>query len=234
MTNYRLLLIRLRIHRIINPFNRLILKIGNFTRLSSWIHKHHKLLYNDYYSSKGEYNNRYDLYKYILANEISDEPINYLEFGVADGETIKWWAKSSRNKNTLLYGFDTFEGLPEDWGVYKKGSFSVQGNIPLVNDERVKFYKGLFQHTLRNFLLELKTEQKNVVLMDADLYGSTFFVLATISPYLKKNDIIIFDEFLAPQHEFLAYYNFCESFPHIKLGPFAAANNYSFVAFKIL
>ena len=232
--NYRLLLIRLKIHRVINPFNRLILKIGNFTRLSLWVHQHQKLLYNDYYSRRGDYNNRYDLYKYILDNEINDLPINYLEFGVADGETINWWANSLNNKNTLFYGFDTFEGLPEDWGIYKKGSFSNDGSIPLITDERVKFYKGLFQHTLSNFLLELNNDQKNVILLDADLYSSTLFVLATIAPYLKKNDIIIFDEFLTPQHEFLAYYNFRESFSHIKLDVFAAANNYSFVAFKIL
>ncbi len=234
MFNFRLLLIRLKIHRVINPFNRLILKIGNFTRLSSWIHQHPKLLYNDYYSGKEDYSKRFGLYKFILENEINDQPINYLEFGVADGETISWWSNALINKNTKLYGFDTFEGLPEDWGIYKKGSFSTHGKIPLVADERVKFYKGLFQHTLTNFLPDLKNDQRNVVLLDADLYGSTLFVLATIAPYLKKNDIIIFDEFLAPQHEFLAYYNFCESFPHIKLDLFAAANNYSFVAFKIL
>lgn len=234
MANYRLLLIRLKIHRVINPFKWLLLKTGHFARLSLWIHQHQKLLYNDYYSPTGGYHNRYDLYKYILANEINDLPVNYLEFGVGDAETINWWANSMSNKNTLLYGFDTFEGLPEDWGVYKKGAFTNNGNVPVTTDKRVKFYKGLFQHTLSSFLPELNKDQKNVILLDADLYSSTLFVLVTIAPYLKKNDIIIFDEFLAPQHEFLAYCNFCEAFPHIKLDPFAAANNYSFVAFKIL
>ena len=234
MFNLRLLLIRLKIHRVFNPFNKIILKIGNFTRLSSWIHQHQNLSYNDYYSRTGNYNNRYGLYKYIIENEIKDLPVNYLEFGVADGETIKWWANSVSNKNTLLAGFDTFEGLPEDWGVHKKGSFSNNGNIPLINDERVKFYKGLFQNTLDSFLPGLNKDQKNIILLDADLYSATLFVLTTLAPYLKKNDIIIFDEFLSPQHEFLAFYHFSKAFSHIKLAAFGAANNYSFVAFKVL
>jgi O-methyltransferase len=234
MFNFRLLLVRLRIHRLTGPFNRFILKMGNFTRLSLWIDRHQKLLYNDFYSTKGEYKKRYELYEYIIDNEINDLPINYMEFGVGDGETINWWAKALSNKNTSFYGFDTFEGLPEDWGIHKKGSFNNSGNIPLVIDERIKFNKGLFQNTLNPFLKEIDNDKKNVILLDADLYSSTLFVLTTIAPCLKKNDIIIFDEFLAAQHEFLAYYNFCESFSHIKLDAFAAANNYSFVAFKVV
>lgn len=234
MINYRLLLIRLNIHRLISPFNGLILKIGHFCRLSSWISQNKKLLYNDYFSINGNYDDRYKLYQFIIDNEIYNDPINYLEFGVSDGDTIKWWANYLKNQNTRFYGFDTFQGLPEDWGVYKKGAFSNNGIIPLIDDERIKFYKGLFQETLYKGLLEINNNQKNVILLDADLYSSTLYVLTTIAPYLKKNDIIIFDEFLAPQHEFLAYRNFCESFSHIKLEAFAAANNYSFVAFKVL
>ena len=216
------------------PFTQAILKTGHFTRLSSWIHQHRQLAYNDYYSPKGTYADRYNLYRFILDNEINDQPVNYLEFGVADGETISWWAKSMTNKNTLFYGFDTFEGLPEDWGIHKKGAFSNNGNIPVINDSRVTLMKGLFQHTLKNFLPGLNNDLKNIILLDADLYSATLFVLVTIAPWLKKNDIIIFDEFLAPQHEFLAYQNFCIAFPHIKLTAFAAANNYSFVAFKVV
>ena len=234
MTNFRLLLIRSKIHNILNPFTQFLLKAGNFIRLSKWISDHQKLKYNDYYSPGGKYMDRYNLYRHILDNEINDQPINYLEFGVGDGETLNWWATCLKNKNTLFYGFDTFQGLPEAWGFNKKGSFSTNGVIPKTDDARKTFYAGLFQETLNKFLPDLDNSRKNIILLDADLYSSTLFVLTTIAPYLKMEDILIFDEFLAPQHEFLAYHNFCESFSHIKLEPFAAANNYSFVAFKVL
>jgi len=234
MTNFRLLLIRFKIHTILNPFSQLILKTGNFIRLSKWISEHQELAYNDYYSAKGKYMDRYNLYQHILDNEVNDQPVNYLEFGVGDGETLSWWAKNLNNKSTRFYGFDTFHGLPEAWGFNKKGSFSTNGNIPEVDDERKSFFAGLFQETLNDFLPSLKNSQKNIILLDADLYSSTLFVLATMAPFLKKDDILIFDEFLAPQHEFLAYHNFCESFSNIKLKVFAAANNYCFVAFKVL
>lgn len=234
MTNYRLLLIRLKIHSLLNPFSQFFLKTGNFIRLSKWISRNQNLKYNDYYSPGGSYMNRYNLYQHILDNEINNQAVNYLEFGVGDGETLNWWANCLKHKDSRFYGFDTFQGLPEAWGFNKKGSFSTNGIIPEIDDERKSFYAGLFQDTLNDFLPALNKTQKNVILLDADLYSSTLFVLATIAPLLKKDDILIFDEFLAPQHEFLAYHNFRESFSHIKLEPFAAANNYSFVAFKVL
>jgi len=234
MINFRVQLIRLRIHSILNPFALLLLKTGNFIRLSKWISEHQKLNYNDYYSPDGKYMDRYKIYQHILDNELNDQPVNYLEFGVGDGETLNWWAKCLNNNSSRFYGFDTFQGLPEAWGPNKKGAFSTNGIIPVVDDERKSFYAGLFQDTLIDFLPSLNNTRKNIILLDADLYSSTLFVLTTMAPCLKKDDILIFDEFLAPQHEFLAYHNFCESFPQIKMEVFAAANNYTFVAFKVL
>lgn len=233
MVNYRVLLIKIKIHSIV-PFPNLILKIGNFVKLSLWIHKNRTLAYNDFYSSGNNYNCRYKLYDFLIESEVQKPAVNYLEFGVSDGETIKWWVNRVKQPEAAFIGFDTFEGLPEDWGIYKKGSFTNNGEIPSIEDQRVKFYKGLFQETLPGFLDKLDGSRKNIILLDADLYSSTLYVLTTIAPYLKKDDIIIFDEFLSPQHEFLAFNNFCQAFPHIKLGALGAANNYTFVAFKVL
>jgi hypothetical protein len=68
--------------------------------------------------------------------------------------------------------------------------------------------------------------------MDADLYSSTLFTLTTLAPYLKKGDIIFFDEFCVPTHEFLAVKNFTESY-YINLKPIAASNNFLFTAFVV-
>jgi hypothetical protein len=82
------------------------------------------------------------------------------------------------------------------------------------------------------FLKELDNNKRNVLMMDADLWSATLYVLATISPYLKKDDIIFFDEFVVPTHEFKAYLDFVQSH-YINLKLIAAANNYYFAAFKV-
>ena len=69
-------------------------------------------------------------------------------------------------------------------------------------------------------------------MLDADLYSATLYVLTSIAPFLKKDDIILFDEFAVPTHEFKAYYEFVQSF-YIKMDLIAAANNYYFSAFKV-
>lgn len=120
MINYRALLIKLKVFWIIAPFNKIILKTGNFTKMSLWIARHQILEYRDSFSLHNDYTKRYALFQYIIENKIKNIHINYLEFGVSDGETIKWWTQNITNPGSLLFGFDTFEGLPEDWGVYKK------------------------------------------------------------------------------------------------------------------
>jgi hypothetical protein len=50
--------------------------------------------------------------------------------------------------------------------------------------------------------------------------------------FLKPGDILLFDEFAVPQHEFLAFKIFTESF-YVNYEVIGAANNYLFVAVKI-
>ncbi len=50
--------------------------------------------------------------------------------------------------------------------------------------------------------------------------------------FLKKDDIIFFDEFVVPTHEFMAYQHFINSY-YCNLELIGAANNYYFVAFKV-
>ncbi len=68
--------------------------------------------------------------------------------------------------------------------------------------------------------------------MDADLYSSTIFVLTQLYPYLQPGDIILFDEFNVPLHEFKAFNEFTKAF-YIELKPLGAVNNYLQVAFVV-
>ncbi len=133
--------------------------------------------------------------------------------------------------DSCFFGFDTFTGLPEDFGPYKKGAFNT-GNIPIIKDHRGQFYKGLFQQTLPGFLSAFKNDRKNVIMLDADLYSSTLFALTSLAPFMKKGDIILFDEFVVPTHEFMAYQHFIDSY-YIKMELIGVANNYYFAGFKI-
>ncbi|MBK5272193.1 MAG: class I SAM-dependent methyltransferase, partial [Bacteroidia bacterium] len=194
------------------------------SKFSAWVSRNRKIVYNDF-PSKWNYQKRYSLYKWVLEKENLDSTaINYLEFGVASGVSFRWFLKSNMNPESRFYGFDTFTGLPEDWGPYKKGAFDNSNKVPEISDTRGKFYQGLFQQSLPGFLPELDNSKKNIIMMDADIYSATLYVLISIAPFLKKDDIIFFDEFAVPTHEFKAYLDFVQSY-YINLELIAATNN---------
>jgi O-methyltransferase len=226
------LFIKLQLHRLFQPFTGLLLNLIYITRLSKWAHDNRGVEYNDFWS-KWDYHKRYPLYKWVINKENLTGPLNYLEFGVAAGHSFDWFMSQNINPESRFYGFDTFDGLPEDWGPFKKGSFSNKNKLPPIKDDRGKFYKGLFQQTVPGFLSELDNGRRNVVMLDADLWSATLYALTTLAPYLKKDDIIFFDEFVVPTHEFKAFVDFTQSF-YIDLQLIAAANNYYFVAFKVV
>ena len=130
--------------------------------------------------------------KYVFEHmRLSHKPNTlWLEFGVATGSTINY---ISRFTNDKVYGFDSFEGLPEKWrDGYDKGTFSRNGNLPRVNDN-VELIKGWFNETLANFI---QTQDKKVsfIHIDADLYSSAKYILDTLKEHMDTDCIIIFDE----------------------------------------
>ena len=173
------------------------------------------------------------MYEWVIQKEGLTQEVNYMEFGVAAGYSFDWFMGKNTNPGSRFYGFDTFDGLPEDWGPFKKGSFSNDNKVPVLKDSRGKYFKGLFQQTVPGFLMELDNTRRNVLMMDADLWSATLYALTMLAPYLKKGDIIFFDEFVVPTHEFKAYLDFVESY-YVKLELVAAANNYYFAAFKVV
>jgi len=223
--------IRLRLHVLFLWLTGLWQQMTWMTRLSKWASLNKKTALNDF-PSKWDYNKRYDLYKHIIEKEVLSLAINYLEFGVADGHSFNWWLAANTHPASCFYGFDTFTGLPENFGPYKKGTFDTGNKIPAIKDGRGKFYQGLFQQTLPGFLKTFDNSKKLIVMLDADLYTATLFTLTSLAPFLKKDDIIFFDEFVVPTHEFMAYRQFIDSY-YFDLELIGAANNYYFVAFKV-
>ena len=160
--------------------------------------------------------------KYVIEKAKENDFENkkfYLEFGVYVGKTINYFSKYI---NTI-YGFDSFEGLKEDWVGFEmaKGTFNLNKKLPKLNTNVVPII-GWIQDTLPKFL-EKHNPEINFVHIDVDTYQTTKFILTKIKPYLLKNSIIAFDEL----------YNF----PGWEVGEYKALkeifneNEYKFIVF---
>jgi hypothetical protein len=113
----------------------------------------------------------------------------FVEFGVASGRTISHMAGLT---SSTLYGFDSFEGLPEAWrSGFDKGAFArnlppVPGNVELI--------KGWFDETLPKFLAE-HPEPLALLHVDCDLYSSTKTIFDLLGSRLRPGSVIVFDEY---------------------------------------
>ncbi|HLG32963.1 MAG TPA: TylF/MycF/NovP-related O-methyltransferase [Ignavibacteriaceae bacterium] len=223
---------RLKLHIIFKPFENFFLNIAYLSKLSSWIADNPKGKFNDFYNKKVVYQDRFKLHEFVVKTEIDNTPVDYLEFGVASGIAIKWWIQKNTNPGSRFYGFDVFTGLPEDFGLMKKHHYDTGGHFPKIDDKRVNFIKGLFQDSLPGFVHNYNSQQRKVIHMDADLYSSTLFVLTRLLPIFKKDDIIIFDEFGVPTHEFRAFNDVVSSYK-VNFEILGAVNNYLQIAIKI-
>lgn len=222
------------LHHVVQPFSEGLQNGVFMSELSQWRKEHPVTGYNDFYQETWDYERRYKLYEAIAASEcLFQNGIHYLEFGVAGGQSFKWWLERNKNEASRFFGFDTFEGLPEKWGAFEKGSMAHALESLNINDARASFYKGLFQETVLPFLESYDGGSKKLIHIDSDLFSSALFVMTQLYRFLKPGDILLFDEFAVPQHEFLAFKIFTESF-YIKYEVIGAANNYLFVAIKIV
>jgi hypothetical protein len=136
-----------------------------------------------------------------------------LEFGVCTGKTINIIA--ALNSHSLVYGFDSFDGLPEDWRVGAgKNTFKIRNKKipPLLAN--VDIYEGYFEETLPQFLIETPENSISFIHMDCDLYSSTKTVLNTLKKRIKKGTFILFDEYFNydgwEDHEHKAFVEFID------------------------
>jgi Macrocin-O-methyltransferase (TylF) len=161
------------------------------------------------YELPHRFSTREELYTHIGTN-IASARVLYLEFGVWQGASMQYWSNLLRNPESKLHGFDSFEGLPENWlASHTKGVFSTQGQLPIFNDSRVRLFKGWFQDTLPTY--SLPSHDILVVHMDADLYSSTIFVLETLKEAISPGTYVLFDEFADRHNELRAFDEFQRS-----------------------
>jgi hypothetical protein len=147
---------------------------------------------------------RWALFDRII--DLSKKARPFYEFGVWRGEAFQHLIKTFKRG----YGFDTFEGIPEDWHDKKAGTYSSDGNIPQIKGG--EFIVGKFEDTLPAFFSEPKP-MASIINFDADLYSSTICALNFSKPIIDKHTILIFDEFIInknwEQDEYKALNEFC-------------------------
>lgn len=138
-----------------------------------------------------------------IAERVQKTKVLYLEFGVAKGASMRYWSNLLSNPACALHGFDTFEGLPEEWRLGDKGAYSAGGRPPEIADSRVVFFKGMFQDTLPTYAPP--DHDVLVINIDCDLYSSTRFVLNSLAKYIRPGTFLYFDEFSDPHNELRAF-----------------------------
>lgn len=135
------------------------------------------------------YPDRFALYEATL-KQISVDGL-VCEFGVFQGESINFLA--ARLPESTIYGFDSFEGLPEDWRAeVRAGHFKMQ-KLPPVRSN-VGLIQGWFNKTVPSFLAE-HPQPAAYLHIDSDLYSSAKTVLDLFAARIRTGTVIIFDEF---------------------------------------
>jgi predicted O-methyltransferase YrrM len=112
------------------------------------------------------------------------------EFGVFQGSTINHLAGQTQK---TIFGFDSFEGLPEEWDQgLAKGHFAVS-RLPEVRSN-VQLIKGWFNESIPPFLAKHEG-MIGFLHVDCDLYSSTRTVFDLLEPRLAPDAVIVFDEY---------------------------------------
>lgn len=164
-----------------------------------------------------------------------------VEFGVFDGGWLETIANFCEKLNSprKLYGFDSFEGLPEgtehDLNCWEKGQFAADYEVVcarLKTKERpwINLRKGWFSDTLPK---EHGLDRIAYARIDCDLYSAAVECLEFLSARLVHGAILVFDDWTYNEDkgETKACYEWLVRNPKVSL-EFLAANSIGHFYFK--
>ena len=157
---------------------------------------------------------------------------DYLEFGVYQGNSLLCMHRALADlglDKVRLFGFDSFEGLPESATmdeVWSPGQF--RSDIEYTKErlsrngadwKRTTLVKGFYSDTLTDGLTNrLGLERAAVIMIDCDLYTSTREALAFCAPLIRDEAVIFFDDWHATgedKGEKRAFREFLEKHPDL-------------------
>ncbi len=154
----------------------------------------------------------------------SDELL--LDLGVWLGWSTRLISDASGRQ---VYGFDTFEGLVEDWQIddqilIKRGTFSLSeplaqrsmrdtgvslhDGLPAALGRKVQFIRGSTYETLAPLLADRPSVPIRLFHMDLDTYESCLHELENCKDRFVEGSILVFDEYLVTNAEMRAFFEF--------------------------
>ncbi len=113
-----------------------------------------------------------------------------LEFGVWTGRSLNHIAR--RFPDRTVYGFDSFEGVPDPWIFHEKAFHDIPA-IPEVA-ENVELVQGWFDVTIPAFL-EDHAGPCAFINIDSDVYSSAKTIFNCLGCRIIPGTVIFFDEF---------------------------------------
>jgi hypothetical protein len=150
---------------------------------------------------------RLDLLKFSLSRAPNDGLV--VEFGVEKGASLRHLARLTPRQ---VHGFDSFEGLPGDWGGTKEaaGAFTLKGKLPKMPGN-ASLHVGWFDKTLPGFLA-VNLGPCALIHVDCDIYISTVSIFSQLRDRIVPGTVIVFDEYFNypgwRAHEYKAFQEF--------------------------
>lgn len=172
---------------------------------------------------------------------------DYLEFGIFNGSSLSsmYVAVEESGSDIRYFGFDAFEGLPEeseseDDGTWQKGFYTCsfeQMEECLegwgVDPEKVNWVKGWYNETLTVDFASSKDINPGIVFIDCDTYSSSKSVLDFLAPLIKEPTIICLDDWklydldIKGMGEYKSFNEFVEQNTHFKFTELSSYNRKS-------
>lgn len=164
----------------------------------------------------------YDLYDWVVNTQLDSGLLTtglVLEFGTATGRTLNQFAHWLPTKT--IYGFDSWQGLPEKFNDLPAGHFAQPLPEVLPNCHLVQGWFGarptqdqsnIAENTAQAFA-NSHSEPIALLHIDADLYSSTKTVLDAFATNIVPGTVILFNEYWNHptwrKHEYKAWQEHC-------------------------
>ena len=179
--------------RLVGRLVGLFLSKDTKARIQEALINHYRIPVN--WQPRDELVNHYRLAITYLAERHGRDNIgDYLEFGVYQGNSLCCMHRAlveTGIESVRLFGFDSFEGLPDSCdvdGVWSPGQFRCDEEFTRalldregVNWDRTVLVRGFFADTLKPALLEqYALTRVGVIMIDSDLYTSAVEALGDL------------------------------------------------------